>query len=79
MLINSDLLFSRFRLSAFKMHSFSHKQRLQVFVPALYALARFKTDHLIAISACLQSLLVRKTMHFKRGQTESTEQKIRIN
>ena len=32
------------------MHSFSHKQKLQVFVPALYALARFKTDHLIRYS-----------------------------
>ena len=47
MLINSDLLFSRFRLFALKIHSFSYKQRLQVFVPSLYALARFKTDHLI--------------------------------
>ena len=40
LLINSDLLFRKLCMSALRMYSFSPKQRLHVFVRALYALAR---------------------------------------
>ena len=47
MLTTSDLLFNRFRLSAFKIQSFAAKHKLHVFVAALYAFARFRIYHLI--------------------------------
>jgi hypothetical protein len=49
---NSRLLFSKFDLSAFRMQSFSWRQRLHLFPPLEYEAARFRIDQLIVKSCC---------------------------